>query len=499
MIKKQMRTIAVCAFAFVVLAVGYFFILEPMLLSRSISTAEEVNIELLDGESLGQGNRILITPRADRADIKNVQVKNKIDEFKIVHHLGYSIWYIEGAEMVDLNGELLANFVINTGYLLSMLRVAAKDIEDGNEILDDLDQFGFNSDNSYFIVTRTDDTWYKIIIGDKIPTSGGYYVMYEDINGLRPAIYIIDTMLEGTILAERYDLMMPVISRPLQEQMNYMYIDNFQLYKGPELFVELYQAPIPEGTDMIVNHQMRYPAAYTPDTTNYDAVLRTFVTFVGDKVVATGEDINDELLDEYGFDEFGYLVKFDLQDKNYQFLFSPLTENDTYYVLSLDYESIVEISAEKVPFLEWDLLKFVDKPVFSQHINDVSGITVITPEKTDVFKLEGMDRDLVVTGNGVVLDTDNFRQFYKAILYIEWWDYEKPPEDMEPMLEMIITMRRGEEYHYRFYFVPTSTRRAYYTINGAGEFYVLRERVLKLMEDTSLALQNLPIEADAPE
>ena len=495
MIKKQMRTIGICALAFIVLAAGYFFILEPLLNKSDV--VEEEPVELLDGEELGQGNRILITPRADRADIKNVQIKNKIDEYKMVHHLGYDIWYIEDAEMVELNGELLANFVINVGYLLSMMRVAAADIEDGNEILEDQEQFGFNPNNSHFTVTRTDDTWYKIIIGDKIPTSGGYYVMYEDVNGLRPAIYILDTMLEGTILADRYAMMMPLIAKPLADQMSYMFIDNFQLYKGKDLFVELYQAPIPEDSEMLVNHQMRYPTAYTPDTTNYDTVLRTFVSFVGDNVVAT--DITEEILDEYGFGEYAYRVEFDLEEAHYIFLFSEITENNTYYVTSLDFASIIEISADKVPFLQWDMLKYVDKPVFSQHINDVSEITIITPEKTDVFTLEGLDKELRVTGNGTVLDTENFRQYYKSILYIDWWDYEASPENMEPMLEMIIKLKRGEEYNYKFYFLPTLTRRAYYTINGVGEFYILREKVLKLMSDTELALQNLPIVADAPE
>ena len=496
MIKKQMRIIGICALAFAVLTAGYFFILEPLLL-KSGETVEEENIELLDGEELGQGKRILITPKAERPDIKNVQIKNKVDEYKMIHHLVYDIWYIDGAEMIEINGELLASFVINVGYLLSMTRVAAKDIDDGNEILEDLEQFGFNPDNSYFIVTRTDDSWYKIIIGDKIPTSGGYYVMYEDKNGLRPAIYIIDTMLEGTILADRYQMMMPIISRPLQEQMSYMYIDNFQLYKGRDLFVEFYQAPIPEESEMLVNHQMRYPTAYTPDTSNYDSVLRTFVTFIGDNVVAT--EITEESLDEFGFDNYAYRIEFDLEDKHYQFLFSQLTENDTYYVTAIDYASIVEISAEKLPFLAWDMLKFVDKPVFSQNINDVAGITIITPEKTDVFTIEGTGRDIIVTGNGTVLDTDIFRKYYMSILYIEWWDYEAPPKNMEPMLEMVIKMKRGQEYHYRFYFVPTYTRRCYYTINGVGEFYILRDKVLKLMADTELALQNILVEADAPE
>jgi hypothetical protein len=178
-VQKQMITVASCIAAFAVLAGLYFFLLKPIIdeLNKPVTTTieyledgnrilknsnDEVILTLLPGEELGTGNanRIMITPQVTREYIKSVEVKNQNDNFKLIHHLGQNYYYVEGAELVPINGETIASFFTNSGYLLSMERVAAKDIDDGNEILEDLEQFGLgsrNNDDLYFIVTTTED------------------------------------------------------------------------------------------------------------------------------------------------------------------------------------------------------------------------------------------------------------------------------------------------------------------------------------------------------
>lgn len=482
-----------------------------------VTATEE--IELLDGEEIGPGltNRIMITPKIDRKDTKNVYVKNKVDEYRVIHHLGEDIYYIEGAELAPYNPELLPNFYTNATYLLSMVRVAGKNIDDGNEILADLEEFGFNDDCAYFVVTKTDDTWYKIIIGDKIPTTGGYYVMYEDENGLREAIYIIDTMLEENILNTRYSLLMPIVNTPINMMTESIYIDNFKFYKGRDLFVEIYNGEIPEDSEFLVFRQMRYPAPYEVSD-NYSTLLNTFSNFNGTQVVyafGLDEEITDDILVKYGFDEYAARITFNYNDKEFDFVFSKPNEDGNYYVYSEEFYTIIEVTPDIVPFLEWDLLKFVGKPIFAENINNIAEIIIKSPGKTDaVFNIEGTGQDLVVSGNGKVLDMPkpdahptervdsawNFRQYYKTLLSMEILDYEEDVSgDSEPLLEMIVTKKNGEVYHYRFYFVPTNTRRSYFTVNGGGDFYVNRDRVSKLIQDTELVMQNLLVNADAVE
>jgi len=520
MLKRQMLIISICAVSFIILIIIYLLVLQPMI--EKLNQKEAVNIQLLDGEELGVTNRIMITPKVERADMKSVRVKNREDDYKLIHHLGNNTLYVEGAEMVPINGEVVPNLITNAGYLLSMMRVAAKDIEDGNEILADLEPFGLYPENpeSYFIVTKTDDAWYKIIIGDKIPTTGGYYVMYEDKNGVRPAIYIVDTTIEETILSTRYSILLPVITEPIKMMESYL-IDNFMFYKGRDLFVNIYEGPIDPDGDVLINHIMAYPAPYMVSS-NYDSLLSQITNIMGDRVVyAFGfdEELTDEIITEYGFDEYTAKITFDFQDKKYYLIFSKLNENGNYYVLT-DFFSIVEVSPDKLklegipqPFIEWDILKFVDKTIFSYNINDVSSVVIKAPGKEDTYFTIAPDpnsdkiRDRIVTGNGKDLIVDGgFRDFYYSILSIEMYDFiavdTEKYTNAEPMLQMIITMTDGFESFvrdYKFYFVEENTRQCFYTINGTGDFYVLRDKVKKLITDTDLILQNLPIEREAME
>lgn len=65
---------------------------------------------------------------------------------------------------------------------------------------------------------------------------------------------------------------------------------------------------------------------------------------------------------------------------------------------------------------------------------------------------------------------------------------------MTPLAEMIIELDSGETLEYKFY--TYSTRRCFYTINGKGEFYVLRDNVEKLLRDTDRMINGLPINSD---
>jgi hypothetical protein len=225
------------------------------------------------------------------------------------------------------------------------------------------------------------------------------------------------------------------------------------------------------------------------------------------------EEFDEEILEKYGLFDYSCRITFDFNDpddrnnsREYFLLFSQLNEDGNYYAFSADFQTIVEISAEAVPFVEWDWTRFVDRAIFMRNIDEVAAMTVKSPGQPDArFELEGLRQDLIVRGGrdggaSSVIDTHNFRQFYKAILWIELWELEEDTSyDSEPMCELIINMRNGDVYDYKFYFVPANTRRSFFTVNGVGQFHVMRDRVLKLINDTALVLAGEPVDADAQE
>lgn len=543
-IKKQGFGIAVFGSLVAVLGAVYFLVLHPVLTREP--DPEMMEMVILEGETINHADRftitplddadnnrvrieatggvrlenlrIMIRPRVERSQIRYVDVRNHVDEYRVVHHLGQNFFYVERAEFARVDPELLAQFVVNTGYLLSMLRVAARDVDDGNEILADLEQFGFHEGSAQFTVTKVDGSWYTIIIGDRIPTQGGYYVMYKDENGLREAIYILDTMMSDTVLSYRYSLLTPLVTRPVGNINDMMFIDHFRFYRGRDLMVHIYNAEIPEDSNMLLNRQMLYPAPYSVSD-NFSHLLaellgglrgeRVVHAFgIDDLVNADDENFDDkmgEAFERFGFVPYSAKITFLHHDEEYFILFSQPNEDGNYYVFDIHYQTIVEINPEDAAFIEWELRRFIGRDIFMRNINDVAQIEVRSPGQHAQFTLEHGE-ELIVRGGEYggdleVIETQNFRWFYRSILSIELWEEQEDPrvDGTEALAELIITMLNGTVYEYAFYFVPGNTRRSFFTFNGAGEFYIMRDRVLKLIDDTARVLRGDTIDPDGLE
>lgn len=249
---------------------------------------------------------------------------------------------------------------------------------------------------------------------------------------------------------------------------------------------------------------MKHPTSYEPSSTNYDTILQTFVQFLGTRTLELGnttEIMDIETLLEYGIDMSApaYELHYTYSGIENYIYFSEMNENGTYYAYSLLFNLIAEVDPTVVAFLNWDIIKFVDRPIFQRNINDIALIEIESPEITEKFTLEGEGQEILITpmSTGKTFGKDalqNFRQFYKVMLSLQLEDYTENRSTDNCMATMRITTDAGVKVEYKFY--PYSTRRAYFTINGSGEFYVLRDMVEKMLSDCAKAVQEISIDSD---
>ena len=531
-IAKKKRMIPILAIVAVVGIILYYAVLAPMLatvsedaeppaintwlteqLENGVITDLEYNTLLNQGkcEVLGSQNRILMFNHTEKADIQSVEVHNEYGTYTFYRDSSDN-FVIEGAETASYDKEMLSSLVVSSGYTLSMTRVS--------ENCEDMSEYGLaESDNpAYYTLTTTQGVTHTVYNGKAIPTGAGYYCSYED----RPAVYVLDSSLASTLLADVKSLMTAVLAYPVSTS-TYYTATNFEMYKNGELFLHVDYLTDAERVQTASNSvwKMVYPeGGYTPSNTNYDAMLQSFTAFTGNAVLeynVLGSSDEDELTEEqlnlfvqYDLAEPETTLSFDYTDSTAGYTvtnslwFSSMTEEGQYYVYSWLFDIISVVDAASYPWLSYDIIDFIDAPVFQLNINNVARIEISGGEAgeeplTADFRLEGDGQELVVTEDltSTIVETQNFRQLYKTMLSVEIEDYteDTSTDESKCIATMKITTEAGVETEYKFY--AYSTRRCFMTINGEGEFYVLRDMAAKLVSDARKVIAGIAVSSDA--
>ena len=503
--KKHLITLLVCVILFAILLPVYFLVIAPMLITE---TTEEPPPALLPGEVLGSNNRILLFEHVQKADIDSIEVHNE--------HGSYTFkrdgdnFMVVGMEGAPYSLELLSSLVVSAGYTLSLTRL--------EEMNDDLSTYGLADadDPAWYVLTKMDGTKHKVYIGDLIPTGGGYYCMYEG----REAVYVLDTTLAATLLADVHTILTPSLGYPVSTTAS-MTVDDLQVIRDGKLLVWIDMIPNESAADgeALVTYEFKHPEQYIPNTSAYSTFIQLASTLTGDEVVLAGnetEDLDPAMIKErFGIDieNPDYLVHYTVTENEVDIetilVFSEPDENGDIYVYSSVFNLVAKIKKENTPtFMSWDLLDFVDDSLFKDSINDVAKLEIQGEinngnEKLSVdasFTLDGEGQTILVTpnGSGKPYDADdlkNFRQLYIVLVALNLQDYTDLDDisQMDEVATVTITKDDGKTIEFKFY--AYNSRRCFYTVNGEGEFYILRDSVEKLLRDTDRLLNGLPIDA----
>ena len=512
MSKKLISLIVVAAI--VVLLIPTYFVVSK-LLADGPADDDTTPPELLEGEVLGLNNRILLFEHVEKADMYSIEVHNPAGTYTFYRGDDDS-FYIKGMETVTYSLEALSSLVVSSGYTLSMRRLAFEETED-------LSSYGLAPENdpSWYIVTKMDGVKHKVLIGNRIPTGGGFYCTYEgrERDG-RPVVYILDTTLASTLLNDVHNLITPALAWPVSTS-SYFNVDDFFIVRNGEMYVYIDMLTPEETGKDLPSYKLMVPEGYNVNLSTYSSMLETFSKFSADYCVKAGKELDDysaeKLREEYGIDvEHPYYeVSYKVDGVTSVVVFSEPDETGGFYALSSVYNTICHMttSSEGAAFLGWGLLKFVDNYVFSTNINEVSKISIkgrldeknTRGEDIDVdcaFTLSGEGETLLVYENQKTsaYDADNlkiFRQLYKDFLSLKIIDYVDEGHESKDtlLLELSFELDDGKRLDYRFY--SYSTRRCFYTLNGTGEFYVMRSLVEKVIRDADRMLHGEQIIAES--
>lgn len=382
--------------------------------------------------------------------------------------------------------------VISSAASLSAIEKIEDPLEDS--------EYGIAGENSPYVikVTSSDGTLSVLYVGDPLISGSGYYCKVSGKEG----IYAVGETV-SRFFVDEISLLSTLLANPLDSS-KYHYTEELAIYKDMLPFIRVEFVPEEErfAGDVYGYYKMTYPGEYTPSDINYDAVLKALISPTVDTIVTT--DLSNENLIKYGFmDENlnpspSYEIEYTLDGETRFIYFGKRTDDGLIYVMSPAFGFIGLAGIEThFPFLDWDLVKFINPSLFGININYVARVSVSGHGFSDSYVLSGKDDELVVKNQktGETVDTQNFRNFYRGLLLVNMEGYAESNPTDEWLLTFTVESTEGNIYEFKFY--RLSTRKCYYTVNGSGEFYVSIDDVEKILSDAEKLAQGITINADA--
>lgn len=538
-LSKQKKTIILLALLALILAVAYFLIsffvkeeLNTVLLIDeegdyveavvSDSSGRGITLNYLSGVLSGENDNkfnvkkgesrdVLCTFNADGIEItyypmifpeiplnelSRVTVTSPVSSFS-VYMTQDSVPLISGAEENLYQSNELSNLLLQARYMLSNRRI---------DFSGEYSDYGIHEDSVRVDVTDKSGRVNSVLIGDLTPDGSGYYMKHTD----KEHIYVMDSSCEVFFNDVTYFLS-PIITKTIPEESR-NYLSSFTFDKNRLPFFSC--AIIPEEQRAGVNanrlHRMTYPSKdYVLNTYNLYEVFSTLGALSGEAVMEYGvseKEGYEDCMAFYGFDEPYADIRYTFGTQQYMFVVGDsVTDEESgekyYYVYSPYMDTIVLLAASKVPFLEYEMVDFVQAKVFQHNIADVAEIQVTGKNSTRSFSLSGTGKDLAVTekNSGKVVDSDSFRQFYISLLNVNLDGYSSFEEsrdvsELEHELTFNVTLNSGERLTYSFY--SESTLRCYMVVDGKGEFYTKREYIDKILANTDKLMSGEIIESE---
>lgn len=531
MTKKHLIAIAVFAVLFVTLLLIYLLVLAPKMEEQEQeSTAEEAEepIPLIEGEVRSDnGINVLFYPYIDRANTESVTVVNpKLGEnggFTVIRATDEdSSFYVkEHGRLAPIKAETVLSVVAAAGNTVISQRI--------EENATNLSQYGLAPENnpaSVTIETRAGDI-FTYYIGNLIPAEGGYYCREDGRN----AVYIIALDNISILTRSSENLLNPILGFQADGQ-SALTASCFELKKNGQRFVRIRYVEN-NTTDVIKSsYEMEWPMAkYTVNDDNYGTnVLTNLGTLMGYMVVCAGDGTsegalykNTKLMSEYGFydvDNPPFEVYYEFGDNASHIMFTHSGNDAYYYAYSLIYDMIVLVEKTSVPFLDWDLLEYVNDRLFYEYIDDVKSISVsgkvtyyqkdyeIDGKVTYIYDDDGNLTSPVEFGGSIKFDLSGENEvqnpalaFYQVALTMRIGGYisDVPSFNFNEIKEheyarFTVEYTDGRKQTIVFYLFSGS---CYYTIDGYGDFYVSAGAVNRLLVNMARVAYGYPVDVYA--
>lgn len=482
--KKKSIVLYACLAVILVLSVILFI----------VNRSEKKNDDVVPGpDGSGTDNPVIDTNLKPVPVFSTLEAENDISKLDVYKgkEFKYGISYNTAIDGFLLDG--YEHMLYDKDFNKILSTVFALEIKE--EIPDALspEEYCVSPETAEYTVVLTDKNGNQKIlyVGSALLSGAGYYCRLADDDSI---FYVNNSVAK--LFTDKNLLLSTQLQDPL-DSAKYHYTESFRMYKDMLPFVEIHFVPEEEreSGNAYGYYQMVYPGEYIPSDSNYDTTLRSLICPMADSVVTT--ELTAENIEKYGFTRPSYEVEYTLDGKTNKLYFGNRTGDGMIYVMS-DYGFIgLAVISEHFPFLDYDLVDFINPYLFGMNINYISRVTVSGPGFSERYRLSGKNEALVVTDerSGEAVSTQNFRNYYRDLLMLEMKGYASKSQEDNWKFTFTVETVGGKIYEYKFY--HTAERECYYTVNGAGEFYVDIADIDKMISDAQKLANGETVDPEA--
>lgn len=427
---KRLRTLLICiAAAIVVGGAAAAVCLLPNGEDNpgtTTSTTQQQEIVILN-KTTDQNGKTVSSP------VRSLTVKNASGEYRLAPRSDGSL---SVEEYADLPVDTLAITSI-CGNIADLKAVSTVQMTEGESA------YGLDSPTATVTAVFHDDTTETIVFGSKTPYETGYYCRKQGDDTL----YIVETSKAEQFQSDSLSFIgkslitAPSVNGDDNEgtaQLLRLWLTGSSRSQAIEIKVDT-QGAYP-GLTKVSAYVMTAPFVRAVDGDVVSSMSSTMTSLTASGVAAVHP--NEATLEKYGLSEPHSTAAFTLavvkaageddseaamtyyNDREHMILLGNQDENGDYYALVDGLDIVYLLSAQSVPWAEYQYIDLTSKLLFLRDIQTVSSVTVSENGQDTVYALahfpekENKDEQLTVTSGSKTYSTSEFRTLYQLMISI---------------------------------------------------------------------------------
>lgn len=430
----------------------------------------------------------------EESDIKSCTVENSFGTYKLIsestteNDIEVLDWYIEGYDKVHINTTSTAS-VINAVLKLTSTREVTKRTED---------ECGFDTPQAVVTVEKTDGETLTLTIGDtnfektgdyiKLSNNDKLYLLSPDV---RLAVNVSDLSLASTNITPTFPTS-NISSVYKNEEGILASFDKLVISgKNYEKAIVL-EKNNNESINVAVPYNIVSPIKHYAQ--NQEGILEIFAS----GLTPTGAyAFNTEAatLEALGLASPDMQFEMTVENRTMTYKFA-LQEDGNYAVVCDGMTLIAKVSADDLAFKNFVATDYYYDWISVHYIDDIKQMVVKTPEKVYDFGITpdtASEDDFVVTYNGELLDSDNFKNYYGACIILSASDYDIQAVSGKADYTLTYVFKDDIGGKQTIEFFKVSETKYQYRIDGVDVGRVTSSELKKLINNTERVANGLQI------